>query len=52
MWLLALGCWIGLRVVGGVAGSELSYFLIEIHLKSDSKSVEMLWMGVEGSGIQ
>ena len=42
MLLLALGGWIGLRVVGGVAGCELNYFLIEIHLKSDSKSVGIL----------
>jgi hypothetical protein len=40
--LLALGDWIGLRVVGGVAGGELSYFPIEIHLNNDSKNVGIL----------
>ncbi len=33
MLLLALGGWVGLRVVDGIAEYELNYFLIGIHLK-------------------
>ena len=40
--VVGLDCWIDLRVVGGVAGCDLNYFLIEIPLKSDSKSVGIL----------
>jgi hypothetical protein len=46
------------RLIGCLIGSGVGYgkavwnFLMGFHLKSDFKGVGILWMGVEGSGIQ
>ena len=46
------------RLIGCLIGSGVGYgkavwkFLMGFHLKSDFKGVRILWMGVEGSGVQ